>query len=414
MNDTDDLIQLADYATPRLIKVIGVGGGGSNAVAQMYNDNIPEVRCVVANTDKKALEDNVVPDHLQMGPGLGAGGNPERGRKLAEESINEIKHELDDETKMVFITAGMGNGTGTGASPIIAREARKKGILTIGIVTIPFRFEGKVRIDKALDGLEILANEVDAMLVINNERLLEIYSDLSVLNAFRCADKTLSVAVRSITEIISMHGRINLDFQDVRNTLTNGGVAIMSTGYGEGTGRVTKAIQAAINSPLINHKNIFDATHLLLAITTSDESGNALLTSELEEVRDFIDKFNTDVETKWGFALDRSLGSKIKVTIIASGFGIYGRRPATKSQTETDGYQRTKEQEARAKNFYPQGKRHKKRHPHIYLFSTDDLYNHELIKHVDALPTHTRTLDELNSIKELSTNNKDNNHHEPL
>lgn len=400
MND-DQLIELADYATPRLIKVIGVGGGGGNAVAQMFNDNIPEVRCIVANTDKKALEDNVVPDHLQLGPGLGAGGNPERGRELAEQSIEQIRRELDDETKMVFITAGMGNGTGTGASPIIAREARKKGILTIGIVTIPFKFEGKVRIDKALDGLEVLANEVDAMLVINNERLREIYADVSVINAFRCADRTLSVAVSSITEIISMHGRINLDFQDVRNTLTNGGVAIMSTGFGEGEGRVTQAIRQAINSPLINNKNIFDATHILLAITTSDESGKALLTSELDEITGFMDKFSSDIVTKWGFALDRSLGAKIKITIIASGFGIYGQRPKPKAPAEEKG--RTDEQTRRIEKFYPGTSRKYKRRPHVYLFSADDLLNEEIIKHVDSTPTHKRTLDQLGHIKELST-----------
>lgn len=228
--NNDTLIELHNYSTPRIIKIIGVGGGGGNAVAQMYKDNIPEVRYVVVNTDRKALGDNPVPDHVQLGPGYGAGGNPTRGRELAEAHLGEIESMLDDETKMVFITAGMGGGTGTGASPIIARAAKQRGILTIGIVTIPFLFEQRKAIDKALDGLEVLSKEVDAMLVINNQRLCEIYPDLSIINAFKRADQTLSIAVSSITEIISMHGRVNLDFRDVHTTLLDGGVAVMSTG----------------------------------------------------------------------------------------------------------------------------------------------------------------------------------------
>ena len=215
----DELIELPNASTPRLIKIIGVGGGGGNAVGQMYRDNIPEVRYLVTNTDRKALEDSPVPDHLQLGPGLGAGGNPEIGLKYAEENIEAIQKALDEETKMVFITAGMGGGTGTGASPVIAREARKKGILTIGIVTIPFLFERERQIDKALDGLETLAKEVDAMLVVNNQRLCELYPNLGIIDAFKKADQTLSTAVSSITEIISVHGRISLDFQDVRTVL---------------------------------------------------------------------------------------------------------------------------------------------------------------------------------------------------
>lgn len=296
----DDLIQLANYTTPSIIKVIGVGGGGGNAVAQMYRDEIPEVRYLVANTDKKALETNPVPDHLQMGPGLGAGGNPTTGRELALASLNQIKAAFDDGTKMVFITAGMGGGTGTGASPVIAHEARERGILTIGIVTIPFLFEREKQIDKALDGLEALAEEVDAVLVINNQRLCDIYSDLSITNAFKRADETLSTAVRSITDIISMHGRVNLDFQDVKTTLTNGGVAVMSTGYAEGENRVARAINEALNSPLLNNNDIFKATHILLAITTSNDEDAMLQTSEMGEVSEFMEKFNSEIETKWG------------------------------------------------------------------------------------------------------------------
>ncbi|MBL6466678.1 MAG: cell division FtsZ family protein, partial [Prevotellamassilia sp.] len=302
MEVEDELIQIANVTTPRIIKVIGVGGGGGNAVAQMYRDNIPEVRYLVANTDKKALDDNIVPDHLQLGPGLGAGGDPERGAALANECLDQINAALDDETKMVFVTAGMGGGTGTGASPVIAHAAREKGILTVGIVTIPFLFEREKQIDKALDGLDKLSKEVDAMLVINNQRLCDIYSDLSIINAFKRADETLSTAVSSITEIISMHGRVNLDFQDVNTTLRNGGVAVMSTGYAEGENRVTRAINDALNSPLLNNNDVFDASHILIAITTSSDDGATLRTGEVDEINAFMGHFNSDIETKWGLA----------------------------------------------------------------------------------------------------------------
>ena len=402
----DDLIQLANYHTPSIIKVIGVGGGGGNAVAQMYRDGIPEVRYLVANTDKKALETNPVPDHLQMGPGLGAGGNPTVGRQLALDSQEEIDACLDDDTKMVFITAGMGGGTGTGASRVIARRAHEKGILTVGIVTIPFLFEREKQIDKALDGLEELAKEVDAVLVINNQRLCDIYPDLSIVNAFKRADETLSTAVRSITEIISMHGRVNLDFQDVKTTLTNGGVAVMSTGFAEGEGRVTQAIKEALNSPLLNNNDIFKASHILLAITTSSNDESMLTMSEMGEVTEFMDKFNSDIESKWGLAYDPELGDKIKITIIASGFGLYGERKQSmvdftiESAIDEEAKER---QAARRTEFYDESGKHKKRpRPRIYLFSDDDLRNLELLRQVENVPTSQRTAEQLNKIKETS------------
>lgn len=219
---------------PHIIKVIGVGGGGGNAVNHMYNEGIHDVNYIVCNTDNKALTDSPVPNKLQLGKeGLGAGNKPARAREAAMESIDDINAMLDDGTKMVFITAGMGGGTGTGAAPIIAQCAKEKGILTVGIVTIPFRFEGNKKIDQALEGVEEIKKHVDALLVINNERLREIYPELTVINAFGRADDTLTIAARSIAEIITMHGTINLDFQDVKTVLENGGVALMSTGYGE-------------------------------------------------------------------------------------------------------------------------------------------------------------------------------------
>ena len=243
-----------------IIKVIGVGGGGGNAVNHMYREGIHDVTFVLCNTDAQALNDSPVPVHLQLGKeGLGAGNRPEKAREAAEETLDEIHRMLDDGTKMAFITAGMGGGTGTGAAPVIARESKSMGILTVGIVTIPFRFEGARKIDQALDGVEEMAKNVDALLVINNERLRRIYGELPILKAFGKADDTLSVAAKSIAEIITVHGLINLDFNDVKTVLKDGGVAIMSTGYGEGDGRVRHAIVDALNSPLLNDNDIFNA-----------------------------------------------------------------------------------------------------------------------------------------------------------
>ena len=400
MEVEDELIQIANVTTPRIIKVIGVGGGGGNAVGQMYRDNIPEVRYLVANTDKKALDDNIVPDHLQLGPGLGAGGDPERGAALANECLDQINAALDDETKMVFVTAGMGGGTGTGASPVIAHAAREKGILTVGIVTIPFLFEREKQIDKALDGLDKLSKEVDAMLVINNQRLCDIYSDLSIINAFKRADETLSTAVSSITEIISMHGRVNLDFQDVNTTLRNGGVAVMSTGYAEGENRVTRAINDALNSPLLNNNDVFDASHILIAITTSSDDGATLRTGEVDEINAFMEHFNSDIETKWGLAFDPQLGQTIKITIIASGFGLYGtkkRERNNKLEVDADDADKL----GRRGVYYGTSTRVRRR-ARCYIFNDDDLNNEALLKQVEEVPTFKRSAECLQSISELS------------
>ena len=294
-----------------IIKVIGVGGGGGNAVNHMYREGIHDVSYVVCNTDKKALEDSAVPNHLQLGCGLGAGNRPEKARKIAEESIDAIKEMLNDGTRMVFITAGMGGGTGTGAAPIIARCAKEAGILTVGIVTIPFKFEGIKKINQALDGVEEISKHVDALLVINNERLREIYPELTVINAFAKADDTLTIAAKSIAEIITMHGIMNLDFEDVTTVLKDGGVAIMSTGYGEGENRVTKAIKEALNSPLLNHNDIFNSKKVLLNINfCADDDHSSLMMEEMNEIHDFMGKFRHDVETKWGLATDSPLAAR--------------------------------------------------------------------------------------------------------
>ena len=412
----DNNIDILDFGSPEkehsIIKVIGVGGGGGNAVNHMYREGIHDVTFVLCNTDNQALNDSPVPVHLQLGKeGLGAGNKPEKARAAAEESLDDITSMLNDGTRMAFITAGMGGGTGTGAAPVIARVSKELGILTVGIVTIPFRFEGDRKIDQALDGVEEMSKHVDALLVINNERLREIYPELSVLDAFGKADDTLSVAAKSIAEIITVHGLINLDFNDVKTVLKDGGVAIMSTGYGEGEGRVKKAIDDALNSPLLNDNDIFNSKKILLSISfaASKDGQSSLMMEEMNDVNDFMAKFGNDFEIKWGLATDPELGKKVKVTILATGFGIEnvdGMNSHLKKHSQED-INRIAEEQARAverqdrRNRYYGGdsasKRYKRR-PHIYLFRPDDLDNDDVISAVEQTPTYKRTREILDSI----------------
>jgi cell division protein FtsZ len=311
-----------DFETtiPSIIKVIGVGGGGGNAVTQMYNEGIKDVNFVLCNTDNQAMMKSPIATKVQLGPGRGAGGKPEKAREYAEEDFDKIKEMLSDGTEMVFITAGMGGGTGTGASPVVARVAKESGILTVGIVTIPFMFEKNFKILQALKGVELMKQHVDALLVINNERLPSIYSDLSLPEAFKKADDTLTMAVRSITEIITIPGYINLDFADVKTILKDGGVAIMSSGIGKGENRVSQAIENALNSPLLNNNDFSKAKKLLLNISFGSQK--PMMTKELSEITDFMSKFSSDNELIWGTALDESLEDEIKIAILASGYGI--------------------------------------------------------------------------------------------
>lgn len=310
--------------SPNIIKVIGVGGGGGNAVSHMYKEGIHDVTFVLCNTDNQALKRSDVPVKITLGrdvtQGLGAGNKPEKAMMAAQESLDEIRKMLSDNTKMVFITAGMGGGTGTGAAPVIAGIAKSMGILTVGIVTIPFEFEGRRKIVQALNGVEEINKNVDALLVINNERLREIYSDLTVTNAFGKADDTLTVAAKSIAEIITLPGIINLDFADVNTTMKDGGVALMSNGFGSGENRVRKAIEDALNSPLLNNNDIFDAKKILFNVSFSQEA--ELLMEEMNDVHDFMSRFGKDIEVIWGTAIDNSLGDQVKMTILATGFGM--------------------------------------------------------------------------------------------
>ncbi|MDE5685581.1 MAG: cell division FtsZ family protein, partial [Paramuribaculum sp.] len=298
--------------SPTDIMVIGVGGGGGNAVNHMYRQGAKEVTFVVCNTDKKAVDESVVPNKVVIGNGRGAGNDPKKAEKFAEEDIEKIRAIFNDETRMVFITAGMGGGTGTGAGPVVAREARERGLLTIGIVTIPFLFEGKRKILKALEGADEMAKYVDALLIINNERLTEIYPDLDFFNAFGKADDTLSTAARSISEIITTTGYINVDFEDVDRTLRGGGTAIISTGYGEGEHRVTKAIEDALNSPLLRNRDIFGSRSLLLNLYMSRDGDNSMAMTEVQELRNFVADINPEVDIIWGVTVDNTLGEKVR------------------------------------------------------------------------------------------------------
>ena len=408
---TDEIVQF-DYPqdSPKIIKVIGVGGGGGNAVNHMYKEGIHDVTFVLCNTDHQALADSPVPVKLQLGKeGLGAGNRPARAREAAEESLESIKSMLNDGTKMVFITAGMGGGTGTGAAPIIAKTAKEMDILTIGIVTIPFRWEGDKKIDQALDGVEEISKHVDALLVINNEKLSEIYNDLSVDDAFDRADDTLSIAAKSISEIITLHGKVNLDFNDVKTVLKDGGVAIMSTGYGEGEGRVSAAIQNAQHSPLLNNNNIFDSKKVLLNVSYSSQ--HKLMMNEMDEVKEFMNRFSRDFGTKFGIAIDDSLGDQVKITLLATGFGIQdihmkemdnriSQRSVEEQQRLAELEEKEEERRNRRERFYDDkgGSKQRKRR-HIYIFSAEDLDNEDIIAMVESTPTYLRNKTTIDKIR---------------
>ena len=368
-DETTMPFDFSNGGTPSIIKVIGVGGGGGNAVNHMYREGIHDVTFVVCNTDNQALRKSPVPVKLQLGrEGLGAGNRPARAKAAAEESMEDIENMLNDGCKMVFITAGMGGGTGTGAAPIIAKT-----------------------------------------LVINNERLRDVYSDLSVMNAFAKADDTLSVAAKSIAEIITIEGIINLDFNDVKTVLKDGGVALMSTGYGDGEGRVTQAINDAMHSPLLNNNDIFNSKKILFNISYS--TNNDLMMEEMNEVHEFMSRFGEDVETKWGLYIDDSLEGKVKFTILATGFGIKDipemDDALTKKHTAEELKRREEEErirqakEKRRDDIYRSGlqNRKKKGNYKIYIFKQDDLDNDDVISMVDATPTYKRSKTVLESIQ---------------
>lgn len=375
-----------------VIQVIGVGGGGGNAVANMYRESIPGIRFSVCNTDAKQLYDSPVPQQLQLGSGLGAGGRPELGQQLAEESIEQIQQVLHPDTDMVFITAGMGGGTGTGAAPIMAREAKKKGILTVGIVTIPFLFEGNRKIDIALNGLEEMRKEVDALLVINNERLRQIYADYTIRSAFRKADDTLTKAVRSIVEIINMRGISNLDFRDIDTCLRSGGVAVMSIGTASGEGRLQRAIEEALYSPLLNKSDIFQSKTTRIAIFFPSEGPYAMRMDELDSMAEFMQKFQTDIDAKFGYAEDENLTDGIRVIILAAGFRTPGETLAQENNPQKD---------LRRALAYGNTDGKPIRHHRVHILHEDEMDNENLIAALENSPTYKRSEAGLQQIKEI-------------
>lgn len=307
--------------TKHIIKVIGVGGGGGNAVQEMYKTGVKDVNFLVCNTDSQALAESPVPVKVQLGEdGLGVGGDPEKGREAAKQSMEQIELMFDKDTQMVIVTAGMGGGTGTGASPLIAKAAREHGLLTIGVVTLPFLFERKFRREKALKGIAELKENVDALLVVNNQRLLEIYDDNSttVEQAFGKANEVLTTATKTIAEIITNKGIVNRDFCDVETVMKNGGAAIVSVGYAEGENRILTAMTNALSSPLINTVDIEKTKRLLYVIYDSEKS--PVTVSETSEINQFMDTMPEDMDVLWGQYRDDSLDGKVKVAIIATGF----------------------------------------------------------------------------------------------
>lgn len=306
-----------------IIKVLGVGGGGSNAVNHMYRQGIKGVDFVVTNTDAQALLDSPVPVRIQLGAtlteGLGAGNQPDRGREAAIESIETVKKEIGENTKMIFITAGMGGGTGTGAAPVIAQATKEMGILTVGIVTIPFRYEGPKRLGQAIEGIKEMSKHVDSLLVINNEKLREMYGDFEARKALAKADEVLTVAAKGIAEIITKKGHINVDFADVKTVMKDSGIALMGTGTAGGEDRARKAVEDALNSPLLDNNDIQGAGDILLNITSGKKEATM---DEISFINEFVQHATGDnADLIWGSSIDESLEENISVTVIATGFG---------------------------------------------------------------------------------------------
>lgn len=399
----DDILQF-EYpkAVSTIIKVIGVGGGGGNAVAHMYKEGIRDVSFMLCNTDNQSMLNSPVPIKLQLGKnktgGLGAGNRPAVAKEAAMESIEDIKRALSDETKMVFITAGMGGGTGTGAAPVIAKVAKEMDILTVGIVTIPFKFEGDPKINQALDGVEEMSNNVDALIVINNEQLSYIYPDLTFKNGFNKADDTLTVAAKSIAEIITVPGYINLDFADVRTVMKDGGVAIMSTGYGEGDKRLLDALNAALQSPLLNNNDVFSAKKVLFNISCSNTK--ELMMYEMEQINAFMNKFNPEMEVIWGVTFDEELDEQLKVTLLATGFDLQNvpqiqvRMNQLTEEEMINAEEIRRKREIRKQIYYKEKKgsmvRYKSYSPTV--LSSDQLDNDALINKMDSVPAFKRDI----------------------
>lgn len=400
-------------STHNIIKVLGVGGGGGNAVTHMFRQGVLDVSFALCNTDQQALNKSEIPHKIQLGKkiteGLGAGNQPDTARRAAEESESEIRELLDDGTKMVFITAGMGGGTGTGAAPVIARIARDMNILTVGIVTIPFYWEGTPKIIQALNGVEEMSKHVDALLVVNNDRLYQIFPKLLAKEGFAKADDTLSVAAKSIAEMITIEGYINVDFADVRTTLKDGGIAIISTGVAKGEKRITKAIENALHSPLLNNNDLFSAKRILIMFTFND-----VVMEELKEVNDFMEKFGNDINVIWGANIDSSVGDEVKVSILSTGFDlstvegiIENREKRTDEQRKADELAKEENERQKLKDIERVSKVYGSsvsfkttRRTQPFVLSVEQLDDEEIIRLMESTPACDRTSEVVNTIKD--------------
>ncbi len=430
--DDNQIYNLADdpvfFEDPNasIIKVIGVGGGGGNAVNYMFKQDIPNVNFVVCNTDKQHLDMSPVPTRLLLGwditHGRGAGNNPDVGRNCAEASEEDIRQLFSDGTEMVFITAGMGGGTGTGAAPVIARLAKDAGMLTIGIVTVPFLFEGQKKILKALDGAHEMQAHVDALLVINNENLIELYKDLNFFNAFEKADDTLANAARSISDIISERCYINVDFQDVKTTLKDSGTAIIATAYGEGEHRISDAIHNALHSPLLKTHDIKTSRRLLFKFTCWKDSDNPLRAEEIAEITQFTSQLPVSIDVKWGIGDDPTMGDRVKITVLASGFDVtIDESKAVKGkndivfETQDDARQQEQlnkdEMNERIAEVYGTDKLSKQRRNTARLkyavLKPSQFDDHEVIALIEKSPTYNRDPRFNDELKKISEHNSD-------
>ena len=405
MNEEDTLKFDIPTDAPRIIKVIGVGGGGGNAVQNMYREGIHNVSFVVCNTDSQALANSPIPSKVQLGEkvteGLGAGNDPEVGREAAEESRAKIESLFNDGTKMVFITAGMGGGTGTGAAPVVAEIAKGLNILTIGIVTIPFKFEMGNKIHQALKGVTEISKHVDALLVINNQRLLDIYPELTIDDGLCKVDEVLTTATKSIAEIITARGTINLDFRDVSRVLKNGGVAIMSYGIEKGEQRLALAFEKALHSPLLNNNDIYKSKKILFNIYYNPN--HPLKIGEIEEVNSFMAQFTEEeIEVIWGISKDYSLeDGAVKVTVLATGFSMHNIPEMQPLLNEEEREREMQEEKIKSMKdaFYKEDFK-------IYIFDDSELDNESLISAVESLPTHKRMAKDMQQIKNISSEAK--------
>ena len=420
MSDNDIMPFDLPTEESNIIKVIGVGGGGGNAVKNMYQTGIKNVSFVLCNTDNQALAKSSIPVKLQIGrnttKGLGAGNDPEVARQAAEENIEDIRAQFQDSTEMVFITAGMGGGTDTGAAPVVARAAKEAGVLPVGVVTIPFKFELRPKIVQALKGVDAISKHVDALLVINNERIFDIYQNCNVYDAFLRVDETLTIAVKSISEIITTEGIINLDFRDVSKVLRDGGVAIMSYGLGKGERRLVEAIENALHSPLLNDNDIYNSKKILFNIYGSTK--HPLMVEEMEEISRFTERFvSKDIEVIWGLATDDSLDEEVKITILATGFGVSNipGMSDTTIKVEKDAEEPVQDENPEAEatrieeekksaemisHYYGDDNLAAKRTIHAFVMEGDDLFNDDLIDALDASPTYQRQKNDLSNLAE--------------